>query len=312
MFGAGATGSVFAARLTTAGHSVTVVARAAHVAEIRAHGLTIEGIRPGRFAVSAAERIAGLPVPEALLLTVKTFDLDSSMGEIAEGFSPLPPTLLPQNGLGIDERVRGRLPEPARRSAPLVRAIASVPATWLAPGRVRQAGEGELLVGAHSGNAPHPWASTFRELFRGSGIPVREVADLPREEWRKALVNAAINPVTADHGVLNGRLADDPWRGQALALLHEARHSAALDGFEFGEAEAEADLFRVVHATAENRSSMLQDLERGRATEIDAISGTILERAWSHHVDLPATRRAVDRINEHVRRRDRLRAPQSS
>jgi 2-dehydropantoate 2-reductase len=241
---------------------------------------------------------------------VKTFDLAVAGHAVRSAFESPPPVLLPQNGLSA-ERVFA--PDPPAEGdpshVPVVRAVNSVPVTLLGPGRVRQAGEGEILLARTPPVEMRAATTLFRDALAAAGFQVREVTDLPREVWRKALVNAAVNPVTADHGVLNGRLSEDPWRGQALALLHEARQAAGLAGFEFTEEEAEADLFRVVRATAENRSSMLQDLERGRPTEIDAISGEILAVGARHGVDLLATRRAIDRTRAHVAQRDRQRTP---
>ena len=109
-------------------------------------------------------------------------------------------------------------------------------------------------------------------------------------------MNAAVNPVTADHGVENGELSKDPLRGQALALLEEARRSAESAEFPFSPEETEREFFRVVRGSARNRSSMLQDLDAGRSTEIDAISGEILRVGVSHGLDLPNTRRIIERI----------------
>ncbi|MCI4331699.1 MAG: 2-dehydropantoate 2-reductase [Thermoplasmata archaeon] len=296
-----------------AGHGVTLIARADQVPAIREHGVTIEGFRSGKFPVDARERIGGLPIPDALILAVKTFDLGQAAREIADAFPSLPPTLLPQNGLRVEDRVLpvwtlgGKVPHP-----PVVRVVHSLPATWLGAGRVRQAGEGEVIISAEPPAELRAATARFRDLLLSTGIPVREVQDLRREVWRKTLVNASINPVTADHGVTNGTLSDDPWRGQALALLREARTAAAIDGVEFTEEEAEGDLFRVVRATSENRSSMLQDLERGRPTEIEDISGSLLAIAEARGVELPATRRAIERILGHVARRDRMRSPKLS
>lgn len=272
----------------------------------------MEGTDPGVVHFDAQERLGSTEPPDGILVTVKTFDVTTALTSIAAAYPQIPPVLLPQNGLGIEDRARDALEAAGRSRAPLVRAIASIPATLLGPGRIRAAGAGEVLVAAHPAPAVEAATRWFAELLRSGGIPVREVEELRREEWRKLLVNAAINPVTADHGILNGRLAEDPWRSQALHLLREARDAAGLDGVVFDESEVERDLFRVVRGTADNRSSMLQDLERGRPTEIEAISGAVLRVAWKHGIDLPATRRAVDRILEHVRSGDRRRAPQGS
>jgi 2-dehydropantoate 2-reductase len=133
--------------------------------------------------------------------------------------------------------------------------------------------------------------------FRAAGIPVRVEQDREREIWRKVLVNAAINPVTADHGIPNGRLLLDPYRGQALQLLDEALSVAQAEGVRFTDTDAQRELWRVVRATSDNRSSMLQDLDRGRRTEIDSISGAILDLGRQRGLSLPATDRIVQRIH---------------
>jgi len=133
-------------------------------------------------------------------------------------------------------------------------------------------------------------------LFDGARIPVEAVPEFEREVWRKVLVNAAINPVTAARGVTNGVLLEDPGRTEALQLLGEALAVARAEGFDFTSEEVTRDFERIARATASNRSSMLQDLDRGRPTEIDAISGEILRAAARHGLELPATRAIVAEI----------------
>lgn len=298
VFGAGAVGSLIGGRLALSGQEVTLVARPAHAGAIRSGGLHLEGRLPAVVHPGVLEELPRGTDADVVLLAVKSFDLATSAEAVARSLPGPRPTLTLQNGLGngaatVDGLGRGGWRHPAEW---VVVGINSVPATFAAPGIVRQAGEGEVLLGAPGPEVPSARVELFRSIFERAGLTVRVVPDIARELWRKLLVNAAINPVTADHGVLNGQLARDPWRGQALRLLHEALKVAAAEGQPFASEEAEADLWRVVRATAENRSSMLQDIERGRPTEIDAISGAILEAADRHGVSVPMTRRAVERI----------------
>ena len=302
--GAGAVGSLFAARLTAVGNHVELTGRPEHISAIRARGLRVEGTGAGTFRPEAIPDLGRASAPDAVLLTVKTFDLASAATALADRFARVVPTLLPQNGLNVEQTVVG----PLRRASGtdptpwLVRAVNSVPVTLVGPGVVRQAGEGELVLRDPEVRSPSSEATAvFQKLFDRSGIPVRLVRDLDRELWRKALVNAAINPVTALHQVTNGRLLEAPYREEAHTLLREAQRAAQSAGFVFSDAEADHDLDRVVRATAENRSSMLQDRDRGRPTEIDAISGEVLRAAAAHGIDLPATRSVVDRL-----RRERI------
>jgi 2-dehydropantoate 2-reductase len=184
----------------------------------------------------------------------------------------------------------------------VVRVVNSLPATLLGPGVVRAAGVGEMVLGSARG-ASGAATRLFAKLLKEADIPTRTVPDLERELWRKALLNAAINPVTALHGIPNGRLLEEPYRAEAEVLLSEALATSRAFGYDFPDEEVRADLERVVRNTAENRSSMLQDLDRRRPTEVQAISGEILRRGQSKGLDLPATRNAIEAIRSRSRRR---------
>jgi 2-dehydropantoate 2-reductase len=299
VFGAGAIGSLLGAYLDRAGHSVLLIARPDQVAAIRAGGIRLTGKVEGTFHVDAAEELPPGPAPDAVLLTVKAFDLARAATAVARGIRPGTPVLLPQNGLGILELATasfrgGGWSDPG---SVLVRAVNSLPATLVRPGEIRVAGQGELVLSEPRGISATS-IELFTHLFREAGVGVRSVPDLTREVWKKVVVNAAINPVTALRGVVNGRLLGSPYREEADRLLLEAASAARAAGIEMSDADARAELDRVVHATAENRSSMLQDLDRGRPTEIEAISGELLRAGETHGLDLPATRAALAEVRK--------------
>jgi 2-dehydropantoate 2-reductase len=299
--GAGAVGCLFGAYLARSGHSVELIGRPSLVAAVATSGLRVLGAADRTYRIPARTELRPESAPDCILLTVKTFDLGSAAMALARSHpSPLP-ILLPQNGLGVERTARNALVSGgwSHSEAWTVRAIHSVPATLVAPGIVREGGSGEVLLPEpESLGAAGPNAALFRDLLGAAGLSVRAVADLDREIWRKAVVNAAINPVTALHHVANGALAGGSARVEALTLLEEARRAADLAGFRFSEAEVISDFDRVVHATAANRSSMLQDLERGRPTEIESISGELLRVARAHGRNLPATERVVREIEQ--------------
>ena len=303
VFGGGAVGSLFAARLAAGGVRVCLVARPEHVAAIRAHGLRVEGEGAGTTWPEATTSLDPSTAAEAVLVTVKTFDLPKAMSAVGHGVRPAP-TLLPQNGIGFEaEAVRALAAAGwTETEGYVVRAVHSVPATWLRPGVVRAAGSGEVVLPSPTERPRLARAiDRFAALFAAARIPVRLAVDFDREVWRKLLVNAAINPVTAAHGVVNGRLRDGPLRAEAERLLAEALAVALAVGVDVSAREAEDDLDRVLRATAENRSSMLQDVDRGRATEIDAISGEIVRLAEHAGVAVPATRAALRRLSSRPR-----------
>jgi 2-dehydropantoate 2-reductase len=294
--GAGAIGSLFGALLLRAGNDVTLVGRAEHVAAIHRNGLRVEGRTTGTFRIPAVSELSAGLQTDLCLLTVKTYDLEAAASQFGRAVKNPVPVAALENGLGVESTVETALSGNGWAESPdwVVRGINSVPATFAAPGVIRHAGEGELLLSDYR-SGHH--AEAIAQTFRAAGIPARVDQDREREVWRKVLVNAAINPVTADHGIPNGRLLLDPYRGQALQLLDEAISVAQAEGVRFTDTDAQRELWRVVRATADNRSSMLQDLDRGHRTEIDSISGAILEIGRRRGLSLPATERIVQRIH---------------
>ena len=305
VLGAGAVGSLFGAKLARTGHSVTLVGRAAHVAAVRAHGLVVRNAQEEVVRLAAEVELGPGTKADAVLVTVKSFDLAAAMQELAEAIPTPIPTLMPQNGIGIEVRAeaalrKGGWPDPRRW---MVRAVHSVPVTWLEPGMVREAGTGEILLALPHGHEPSDdCIHLFERLLRGAGFRVRLSPEFDRDVWKKLLVNAAINPLTAVRGVSNGALLEGEAHAVALTLLNEARSAARAVGFNFEEDEAVREFERVARATAQNRSSMLQDVDRGRPTEIDAISGELLRVAAQHGLSLPATRTIAEEVERRTSR----------
>jgi len=111
------------------------------------------------------------------------------------------------------------------------------------------------------------------------------------ELWSKLVVNASINPLSALAAVPNGRLVRD--KGLLASLEAVCREAASVAKAE-GAAVDPDELFHrtvlVARRTAANRGSMLQDLERGHRTEIEAITGSVVRGADRHRLDVPVNR----------------------
>jgi 2-dehydropantoate 2-reductase len=102
---------------------------------------------------------------------------------------------------------------------------------------------------------------------------------MPWRVWEKLAVNAGINATTALARVENGALVDGPAGAVAREAARETARVARAEGVDLADEAAVAAVERVASATAVNRSSMLQDVEAGRRTEVDAIAGFVAGHA---------------------------------
>ena len=265
VFGAGSLGSLVGG-LCAREHDVTLVGREPHVTRIRESGLTITGAM--EFAVDPDARTTVPEHADLALVTVKSFDTRNAARALV-GCTPGVVCSL-QNGLGNEERL-------ARHHDTVLAGTCTYGARLLKPGHVSCTGLGEVVVGSLDG--PSPAAERVGKALRAAGIEGRVSDRMNDRRWEKLAVNAGVNPVTALAGVRNGALADGPLHEVATDAARETARVARENGIDLGSGEAVAALETVVKTTAENHSSMLQDVRASRRTEIDAINGAVVERA---------------------------------
>ena len=278
VFGAGALGSLVGGLLARA-HDVTLVGRDPHVRRVRADGLRIDGefdvrVRP-RAVTDGTDRAADLA-----LVTTKAYDTDAAARALASGehgaVCPL------QNGL-TEERLAAAL------DATVLAGTASYGARLAEPGRVTCAGTGEVVVGARSGG-PSPSAERVGEAFAAAGVEAVVAEDMPARRFEKLAVNAGVNGPSALARAENGPTVDGPAGDVGREAARETARVARAAGVGLADADAVAAVERVAADTAANQSSMLEDVERGRRTEVDAIYGAVVDRAEKHGVAVPTCR----------------------
>jgi len=311
VFGAGALGSVVGARLAEV-HDVCLVARREHVEAIGERGLRVSGqTELCQTSLTAAVSVDELDAvdlrepdgahageldgaeelpeedppgppgpPDAILVTVKSYDTEEAMEALAP-FRETSVFVSLQNGLGNEEIM-------ARRAAKVLGAVINQGATLLGPGEVFHAGEGDVDLGPFHGTGVDD-AEAVADAFRQVGLPARAVADIGPVLWRKVILNAAVNPLTALLGKRTGELLETRALRDAVAqVVEESVEIAAACGVAVDATEIIDWIEEVARATRDNKSSMFQDLERARRTEIDAINGALVQRAGRHGIGCPA------------------------
>jgi 2-dehydropantoate 2-reductase len=283
VFGAGAVGSLVAARLAQH-YSVSLVARDEHVRAIRERGLLVTG-RTEIHArnIEAAASVAELrgPHPDVVLVTVKSYQTLTAR-EALEPFWSRSLFVSLQNGLGNEETL-------AERCSRVLGAVINQGAIFVEPGKVFHAGEDETWIGPFSGTTANDSERVARSLDE-SGIRARAVsgAELREAIWKKVVLNAAVNPLTALLGKKTGELLENVAIDSAIrAIVEESVAIARASGVALEEGPILEWIRRVAEATRENKSSMLQDVERGRPTEIDSMNGALVERARALGIPSP-------------------------
>jgi 2-dehydropantoate 2-reductase len=270
--GAGAVGGYFGAKLARAGHEVVFTARGANLEALCASGLTIDGVE-GRFTISPAHAV----------------ESPHGQGPFARGLAaelaPGADVVSLQNGVESEPMIERLLGIP-----PILRAIAYVGAELVAPGVVRHASGGTIVVGELDDRRSER-LERVEGALRDAGIDVVVPPSIQRAKWQKLAWNASFNLISALTGAtIGGTLADPESRALVEATMREVEAVANAQGIEF-----DPDHVRRVMRHAERnlgfvRPSTLQDREKGKPLEHDALSGAVVRLGSKHGVATPVSR----------------------
>lgn len=279
VFGAGSLGSLVGAVLSNA-HEVTLVGRDPHMAAVNGDGLRVTGL--DSFVSHPAATTDGTDlVADLAVVTVKAFDTGTAARELATGTYDAVLSL--QNGMGNEDVLADVL------DCPVLAGTTTTGARLREPGVVEWTGRGDVMLGPWDPPAT-PAVDDAAAAFRAAEFETTIADDMLTRLWEKLAVNAAINPVTALARVENGALAEGELHEIASIAAAETARVARAAGAELSDDAAVDRMEAVVQATAPNHSSMFQDVAAGRRTEIDAITGYVVEKAAAQDVAVPVNR----------------------
>ena len=302
--GAGAIGGLIAYRLARAGHEVGVLARGAHLDAIERNGLTLieaDGARDGvRLAASA--RMAALGPQDYVVLAVKAHQVRDVAADLPALFDARTAVVTAQNGIpwwyffGLegpwrDRRLASLDPGGAIAAAiPADRLIGSIvyPAAEIVePGVIRHV-EGERLSLGEIDGARTPRLEILSKALGEAGFKAPMAGDLRGEIWMKLWGNMSFNPISAlTHAQLDEICADPLARELSRQIMREAQAIGEKLGVRF-RIPIEKRIAGA-EAVGAHKTSMLQDVEAGRALETEALMGAVLELAGVVGVAAPAT-----------------------
>jgi 2-dehydropantoate 2-reductase len=294
ILGAGSLGTLWATRLARAGLAVELILRDAKrlASYQQAGGLSLsEQGQTQRYAIPAQTAQSAQPISR-LLVVCKAYDAASAVAQVAPRLSPGAQVILLQNGLGSQDEVAALVPQ-----ARCIFASSTEGAFRQADFHVVFAGAGHTWLGDPLDSRAPAWLGELQQ----AGISHEWTADILSRLWRKLALNCAINPLTVLHDCRNGDLLKHPTEVAALCaelsqLLHACGQSSAAAGLQ-------EQVQQVILATANNYSSMHQDVQQGRRTEISYLLGYACRAAQQQQLPLVHLPALQQRLVRHLQAR---------
>ena len=292
MIGPGAMGSLFGGLLTRAGEDLWLVGyKKEQVETICSAGLTLEEREGSQIIpMRATPDVTSVGKADLVIFFVKTYDTEKAVSDALALEKEDTVFLTLQNGLGNEEVICKKID---RKKVML--GVTGQGATLLRPGHVRHAGWGKTFVGELDHRITDR-ATRIAQMFCRAGIETEASPNIHDQVWGKLVVNAGINALTALTGFKNGQLLDYPETARLMeGLVFEAAQVARRKGVHIEEVPIEK-VRKAAAATRENRSSMGQDFDHRRKTEIDAINGAVVREAQPLGISVPFNQAVTDLV----------------
>ena len=308
--GAGGIGATLGARLALGGHAVSLVARGAHLAAIRAGGLhfvdhvnqaelrltLVASDDPAQLARDAGPQdliFIGLKAHAIAAMLPRLAPLVRADTVVVPAINGLPWWYFHCEGSVLDGRaVRVLDPDGAMfaalNPAHLLGCVVHIAAEVRAPGSVHYTGGRRLILGEPD-RSRTPRLARVCEALHAAGFDAVAADDIRRDVWWKLIGNLSFNPVAALTGYLMNQLCSDEAALSVIRpVMREGMAVAAAYGYPIDMTpDQRIDVARQLGAA---RISMLQDLEQRRPLELDAIVGAVLELGEHKGIAMPATR----------------------
>ena len=306
VLGAGAIGGYFGGRLAEGGADVTFLVRPARRAQLERDGLSIESAlgnlsRPVRTVLADAVT----PDYDAILLTCKAYDLQSSIDAIAPAMGSQTAVIPLLNGLAHLAVLDARF-----GASRVMGGTCMIDASLGRDGVVHHGGTLQRLVFGERDRQRSPRADAIAAVLAGTTIDWSLSADIEQVMWDKLVFLAALASLTCLFRANVREIISAPGGREAMDRALAANAGiAAHEGHPPSAAGLEFAKNRLTDPAGPWSASMLRDLERGGRIEVDHIVGWMLERARRHGVDDPLLSLAFTHLKAYEARRDARRLP---
>ncbi len=263
---------------------VTLIGRQKHVDAINKNGLHVTGVR-GDFLIKnikATTDIKSIGNADLIFITTKAYDTKEAISSATDMIRSDTMIISLQNGLGTEQVIQ----ENITKTNKIFRITTTNGALMKEPGHVIHTGFGStILGGVFKGQVKE--IDIIKNLLDTSGFEIEITDDIKSLIWKKIMVNVGINPLGTLLNVTNGMIPKRISDKMLKKILKEAIIVAEKEGVPITLEEAYDSVITVCNMTKNNRNSMLQDIDKGKRTEIDYINGAIVTLARKYDIEVP-------------------------
>jgi 2-dehydropantoate 2-reductase len=297
--GSGGLGGLYGGRLAHAGYDVSFVARGAHLAAMKEHGLLLENESQGNIhipRVKATDDPATIGVADLVLIAVKLWDTEAAARAVRPLVGPRTAVISLQNGVIKDDILRREFGDAA-----VMGGVAYVATHIARPGVIRQTGPMQRFIFGEYDGRRSARADELLEALLRAGIQAEVSDDIRRTLWEKYVFLVGLSGTTTTMRSAIGPIRSNPrTRGFLFDLLKETVAVGRAHGVTLPEHYAEQRLSFLDTVPADMTSSMHHDLEKGNKLEVAWLSGGVVQLGEAVRVPTPANRAVWDILALHA------------
>jgi 2-dehydropantoate 2-reductase len=292
VMGAGGLGGYFGARLAAAGNDVAFVARGAHLAAIREHGLRVESARGDLHLnhVTATDDPVTLAQADVVMIAVKLWDTEAAAEAVKPLVRPGTAVVSFQNGVSKDEVLTRTLGREA-----VIGGVGQIGVVIASPGVIRHTGTMAKLIFGELDNTRTPRVVALSDACTAAGIDAEIAEDINLAIWQKFAFLVPMSACTASMRSSIGPIRANP---QTRSFLHDITREVVAVGRALGiglpEDFAEQRMVFVDTLPPQMTASMQGDLARGNRLELPWLSGAVVDLGGQVGVPTPLNRAVAD------------------
>ena len=301
VMGSGGVGGYFGGRLAKAGYDITFIARGAHLAAMREHGLKIESSSGDIHVphVKVTDDPATIGTVDLVMFCVKLADTETAARSVKPLFGPGTGIVSFQNGVQKDEILRREFGDKA-----VMGGVGYVATAIARPGVIKHTGTMQRLVFGEYDGKRSARAEYLLEACKHAGINAELSEDIRRSIWEKFVFLVGLSGTTTTIRLPIGPIRENPHsRAFLFDIIQEAVTVGRAHGVNLPEDYAQVRLAFCDGLPAEMTSSMHHDLDRGNPLEVGWLSGGVVDLGAAVGVPTPANRAVRAILAPHERGR---------